>query len=109
MAADPMETSSDAVADAQLALLGYKSEFKRSMNLWANISLGFTYLSPLVGVYSLFALSLGLAGPPAFWWLIIVGVGQLLVALVFGEVASQYPVAGGIYQWVRRLWNQRAA
>ena len=99
----------EAHADAHLAVLGYERELRRSMNLWANISLGFTYLSPLVGVYSLFAFGLALAGPPAFWWLLIVAAGQFLVALVFGEVASQYPVAGGIYQWVRRLWNRRAA
>ncbi len=99
----------ESAADAHLAVLGYEREFKRSMNLWANISLGFTYLSPLVGVYSLFAFGISLAGPPAFWWLVVVGAGQFLVALVFGEVASQYPVAGGIYQWVRRLWNRRAA
>jgi amino acid transporter len=54
-------------------------------------------LSPLVGVYSLFAYSLSLGGPPAIWWIVIVGCGQMLVALVFGEVVSQYPLAGGIY------------
>ena len=95
--------------DAQLAALGYSGEFDRSMGLWANMALGFTYLSPLVGVYSLFAYSLSIGGPPAIWWLVIVGVGQLLVALVFGEVVSQYPLAGGIYPWTRRLWNRRYA
>ena len=79
------------------------------MGLWANMALGFTYLSPLVGVYSLFAFSLSIGGPPAIWWIVIVGVGQLLVALVFGEVVSQYPLAGGIYPWTRRLWNRRYA
>ena len=105
-------TSSQATAshaDNHLAMLGYTSEFRREMSLWANISLGFTYLSPLVGVYSLFAYGLSLAGPPAFWWIVIVGLGQFLVALVFGEVASQFPVAGGLYQWVRRLANRKAA
>ena len=95
--------------DAQLAALGYSGEFHRSMGLWANMALGFTYLSPLVGVYSLFAYSLSIGGPPAIWWIVIVGVGQLLVALVFGEVVSQYPLAGGIYPWTRRLWNRRYA
>jgi amino acid transporter len=94
---------------AQLAALGYSGEFERSMGLWANMALGFTYLSPLVGVYSLFAYSLSIGGPPAIWWIVIVGVGQLLVALVFGEVVSQYPLAGGIYPWTRRLWNRRYA
>ena len=35
--------------------LGYQSEFKREMGPWANFALGFTYLSPVVGVYTLFA------------------------------------------------------
>ncbi|MGY1806452.1 APC family permease [Blastococcus sp. SYSU D00669] len=95
--------------DAQLAALGYSGQFERSMGLWANMALGFTYLSPLVGVYSLFAYSLSIGGPPAIWWIVIVGAGQLLVSLVFGEVVSQYPLAGGIYPWARRLWNRRYA
>jgi amino acid transporter len=60
-------------------------------------------------VYSLFAYSLSLGGPPAIWWIVIVGCGQMLVALVFGEVVSQYPLAGGVYQVCRRLWGRRYA
>ena len=94
---------------AQLAALGYSSEFKREMSLWANISLGFTYLSPVVGVYSLFAFALATGGPPMIWSFLIVGLGQFLVALVFGEIVSQFPVAGGVYPWARRLWGKRWA
>ncbi|MDJ0376778.1 amino acid permease [Cryobacterium sp. PH31-L1] len=92
-----------------LKVLGYDDSFHRSMSLWANFALGFTYLSPLVGVYSLFALAMSTGGPPSLFWLFIVGTGQLLVALVFGEVVSQYPIAGGIYPWTRRLWGKRYA
>ncbi|KQV25736.1 MULTISPECIES: APC family permease [unclassified Microcella] len=92
-----------------LRVLGYDDTFNRSMSLWANFALGFTYLSPLVGVYSLFALALTVGGPPSIWWLLIVGGGQLLVSLVFGEVVSQYPIHGGIYPWARRLWSRRYA
>lgn len=95
--------------DAYLAELGYTSEFRRDMSMWANFALGFTYLSPVVGIYTLFAVSLALAGPPMFWSLVIVGIGQFLVALVFGEIVSQYPVAGGIYPWSRRLWGRKWA
>ena len=103
-------TASKGVDDsAHLKALGYDDHFKRSMSLWANFALGFTYLSPLVGIYSIFALGLSTGGPPSVWWIIIVGAGQLLVALVFGEVVSQYPIAGGIYPWTRRLWNKRYA
>ncbi|MFG1944030.1 APC family permease [Nonomuraea sp. NPDC048826] len=95
--------------DARLADLGYTSEFRRDMSLWANFSLGFTYLSPVVGIYTLFASSLAIGGPPMIWSLVIVGAGQFLVALVFGEIVSQYPLTGGIYPWARRLWGRRWA
>lgn len=102
-----MDTS--AADSEHLKALGYDEGFKRSMSLWANFALGFTYLSPLVGIYSLFALGLATGGPPSIWWIFIVGGGQLLVALVFGEIVSQYPIAGGIYPWARRLWGKRYA
>lgn len=86
-----------------------KPQFNRSIGLISNFALGFTYLSPLTAVYSLFALAVTLAGPPAVWWILIVACGQLLVALVFGEVASQYPITGGLYPWARRLWGKKYA
>ncbi len=94
---------------AHLHALGYKSEFKRDMSPWANFSLGFTYLSPVVGVYTLFAFALATGGPPMIWSFLIVGFGQFLVALVFSEVVAQFPVAGGVYPWARRLWGRRYA
>ncbi|GAB3058219.1 amino acid permease [Intrasporangium mesophilum] len=109
MTSDTAPEYAPAADESDLAALGYGGDFHRSMNLWSNIALGFTYLSPLVGVYSLFAYSLSLGGPPAVWWVVIVGCGQMLVALVFGEVVSQYPLAGGIYPWCRRLWGRRYA
>lgn len=92
-----------------LAVLGYDGTYKRSMSLWGNLALGFTYLSPLVAVYALFAFSLSIGGPPSVFWILIVGAGQLLVALVMGEVVSQFPIAGGVYPWSRRLWGKRYA
>jgi amino acid transporter len=99
----------DAADAAHLRALGYDTHFRREMSLWANFSLGFTYLSPVVGIYTLFAFALATGGPPMIWSLLVVGAGQLLVALVFGEVVSQYPIAGGVYPWARRLWGRRWA
>ncbi|ORA36282.1 APC family permease [Mycobacterium aquaticum] len=108
-----MSTSSPARPDEDdvqhLHALGYQSEFKRDMSPWANFSLGFTYLSPVVGVYTLFAYALATGGPPMIWSFLIVGVGQLLVALTFSEIVAQFPVAGGVYPWARRLWGRRYA
>lgn len=94
---------------ARLEALGYTSEFRREMSHSANFALGFTYLSPVVATYTLFAIAIAAGGPPMIWWLVIVGVGQFLVALVFSEVVSQFPVAGGVYPWARRLWGRRWA
>jgi amino acid transporter len=94
---------------AQLQALGYTSKFDRSMTELENFSLGFTYLSPVVGVYSLFGFALAAGGPPMFWWYLLVGIGQMFVCLVFGEVVSQFPISGGLYPWARRLVGKRWA
>jgi amino acid transporter len=90
------DTDSD---DARLESLGYKPQLNRVLGLFANFSVAFTYLSPMVGIYSLFVLGLGTGGPAYIWTTWIPVAGMLLVALVFGELASHYPVAGALYQY----------
>ncbi len=93
----------------QLKALGYTSNFERTMSFWENFSLGFTYLSPVVGVYSVFAMALRAGGPPMIWNYLLVGLGQFLVCLIFGEVVSQYPISGGLYPWSLRLVGKKWA
>src|ERR1700750_2387464 len=98
--ADPVDrgaTPSDD--DARLASLGYQPQLRRVLGLFANFSVAFTYLSPMVGIYSLFILGLGTGGPAYIWLNLIPIIGMLFVALVFGELASHYPVAGALYQY----------
>ena len=64
---------------------------------------------PSSGIYSVFALGFVAGGPPMIWSIVIAGLGQLLVALVFAEIVAQFPVAGGIYPWARRLIGRRWA
>src|ERR671926_1152200 len=85
--------------DSRLASLGYKPQLSRVLGLFANFSVAFTYLSPMVGIYSLFLLGVGTGGPAYVWLTILPVVGMLFVALVFGELASHYPVAGALYQY----------
>jgi amino acid transporter len=104
LAVDENSSSIDHDA-AQLKALGYESNFVRTMTKWENFSLGFTYLSPVVGVYTIFA-SAFIAGGPPMWWTYI---GQLFVCLIFGEIVSQFPISGGLYPWARRLKGKRWA
>jgi amino acid transporter len=93
----------------QLKALGYVSHFDRTMSKWENFSLGFTYLSPVVGVYTIFTSAFIAGGPPMWWTYILVGLGQFMVSLVFGEIVSQFPISGGLYPWARRLMGKRWA
>jgi amino acid transporter len=85
--------------DARLESLGYKPQLNRVLGLFANFAVAFTYLSPMVGIYSLFVLGVGTGGPAYVWLTWIPVIGMLFVALVFGELASHYPVAGALYQY----------
>ncbi len=108
MAPEPEGNPIDQDAET-LRALGYESKFDRTMSKWENFSLGFTYLSPVVGVYTVFATSFVAGGPPMWWTYLLVGLGQLFVCLVFGEVVSQFPISGGLYPWARRLMGKRWA
>jgi amino acid transporter len=99
----------DGADERQLAKLGYKQQLSRSLGLFSNFAVGFTYLSPVVGVYSLFAFGLATGGPPYIWTMVPVAIGQFMVVFTFSEIASQYPLAGGIYQWSKRLVGPRYA
>jgi amino acid transporter len=85
--------------DARLESLGYTPQLKRVLGFFANFAVAFTYLSPMVGIYSLFILGVALAGPAYLWLTFIPLIGMFFVALVFGELASHYPVAGALYQY----------
>ncbi|MGA8295847.1 MAG: hypothetical protein WB770_02270, partial [Acidimicrobiales bacterium] len=92
-----------AADDLQLEQLGYKPELNRVLSLFQNFGVAFCYLSPMVGIYSLFVLGIGSAGPRYLWLMPIVVVGQLFVALVMAELGSHYPIAGALFQWGKHL------
>ncbi len=78
-------------------------KLRRDFTLWSAFSLAFAYISPIVATYGVIALALPLVGP-GYWLVIPIAVaGQLLVALVLGEVASRHPLEGSLYAWAGRL------
>ena len=85
---------------------GEEEGLKREFSLWAIFALAFAFISPIVALYGIFAFAITSAGPPAWWGFFIVLAGQLLVALVFAELASRWPFEGSLYQWARRLIHE---
>lgn len=92
-------------SDAHLSQYGYKQEFDRSLKRYASFAIGFSFISITTGIFTTYAFVLNTAGPLGIWTWPIVIVGQLMVALVFGALASRMPLAGYTYQWMSRLAN----
>jgi urea carboxylase system permease len=96
-----LEGSSTPVDD--LGKLGYKQELHRKVGPFGSFAAGFSFVSILTTVFQLFWLGFGFGGAAFFWTWPAVFAGQLLVALVFSELAARYPISGAIFQWSGRL------
>jgi urea carboxylase system permease len=87
----------------ELAEFGYKQELDRSIGRFASFAAGVSYISILTGTFQLFYFGFGFGGPAYWWTWPMVFVGQLMVALSFAELAANFPVAGSIYNWGKKL------
>ena len=91
-------------ADAtRLEELGYTQELSRRLRLFDNAAMGFAAISPVVGLYAVVFVGTVVAGPAWVWVLPVALLGQCLLLAVYAELASEFPIAGGAYQWSRRL------
>jgi amino acid transporter len=92
----PPDTSSplSTVADRTL---------RRHLSFWNSLTLGFAMVSPVVGLYAIMGVQTAVTGGGWFVALAICLIMQLLVATVYAELASQFPIAGGAYKWAHHL------
>jgi urea carboxylase system permease len=98
-----MAVAEGAKDSGELAGFGYKQELDRSLGRFSSFAAGFSYISILTGVFQLFAFGFVFAGPAVWWTWPIVFIGQMCVALCFAELAGQFPLAGSVYQWSKRV------
>jgi amino acid transporter len=81
----------------------HEAEGRRDFSLRSVLGVAFAFISPIIALYAIFDLGILTAGP-SFWWAFAVVLGgQLLVALIFGELSSRWPEEGGVYAWTRHL------
>lgn len=88
---------------AELAQFGYRQQLERSLGSFSSFAAGFSYISIMTGVFQLFFFGFGAGGPAFIWTWPVVFIGQLCVALCFAELAGQFPLAGSVYQWSKRV------
>jgi urea carboxylase system permease len=96
----------DTSDNQYLEQFGYKQELKRTLNSFSSFAAGFSYLSVMSGVFQLFAIGFGLAGPMMWWSWVVVLAGMMLVALCFAESSAKYPIAGSVYSWATRQGSE---
>ena len=94
---------------ARLRELGYEQELSRRLGRFDNVAMGFATISPVVGLYAVAFVGLAVAGPAWIWVLPVALAGQCLLLGVYSELASEFPIANGAYQWCRRLVGPRYA
>src|SRR3989442_4092554 len=103
---EPAAGSQEAADTRDLARFGYKQELRRALGVYSSFAVAFSYISPSTGIFTLYALGLGIGGPAFIWSWPIVVIGQLIIGLNFAEVSSHFPVAGSVYQWTKYLSNR---
>ena len=94
---ESLETHSPATATTA------PEKLNRSLSVWNSLTIGFAVVSPVVGLYAIMGVQTAVTGGGWFAALAICLVMQLLVATVYAELTSQFPIAGGAYKWARQL------
>src|SRR5919202_1444792 len=109
MAATERPVPSPAQTDdaADLASFGYQQSLHRRLHFFSSFAAAFSYISPATGIFTLFILGVGTLGGAFIWTFPVVAAGQFIVALVFAEVSSHFPIAGSVFQWTKYLSHSK--
>jgi len=105
---DPVTQAKSAAvdeADVHITNAGYKQQFKRTLGHFGSFAIAFSFISITTGLFSTFGVVLNSSGPAGIWTWPIATIGTILVALVYGMLASRIPLSGFSYQWASRLTN----
>lgn len=99
-------STDDAGDNQDLEEFGYRPQLNRSLKGFSSFAAGFSYLSVMSGMFQLFGVGFGLAGPMMWWTWLAVLSGMFLVALCFAELSAKYPIAGSVYSWATRQGSE---
>ncbi len=98
-----MEPALDQQSASIMGKFHYKQELKRTIKLFGSFAVAFSFISISTGIFTNYGFVLQTGGPVGLWNFPIVTLGQLLIALVFMELAGRIPLSGFAYQWIASL------
>jgi amino acid transporter len=88
---------------SRLEELGYSQELSRRLHIWHVVGLSLADVSPTMAVLFLTAGVFFIGGTFALGANLILAVVVMLIALCLAELATMYPIAGGMYSLVRNV------
>ena len=89
--------------DEDVVGAGYRQQFARTLRSFESFAVAFSFISITTGIFSTFGTVLASSGPRGIATWPIAVAGQVLVALVYGMLASKIPLSGYSDQWASRL------
>jgi amino acid transporter len=92
--------------DAYLRQFGIEPRLKRAIGFISSSLFAIAFQGPTTGALLITGATLALGGPAFIWAIPLIFVFQFLVALVWAELSSHYPLEGGIYQWAKYLGGE---
>ncbi len=95
--------------DAYLRQLGVEPHLKRALGFVTSSLFAIAFQGPTTGALLITGATLALGGPAFIWSIPLIFLFQFVVALNCAELASHYPLTGGIYQWARYLGGEGLA
>lgn len=99
----PLTSEAPRPDDEDVVRAGYRQQFARTLRSFESFAVAFSFISITTGIFSTFGVVLASSGPRGIVTWPIVVVGQIVVALVYGMLASKMPLSGYSYQWASRL------
>ena len=99
-----METTQDQEV---LKKFKYKQELNRSLKLFSAFAFAFSAISLTTGIFMNFGFVMSTIGSVGIWTFPLVGIGSILVAIIFGEISTHVPITGHCYMWITKLHSKR--
>jgi amino acid transporter len=102
----PLGGEVDAGDNAYLRTLGVEPKLRRALGFFTGSLFAIAFQGPTTGALLVTGATVAIGGPAFIWAIPLIFVFQLVLALIWAELSSHYPLTGGIYQWARRLGGE---
>ena len=99
-------SSATAAADSDsdyLRALGVEPRLKRALGFFTGSLFAIAFQGPTTGALLVSGATLAIGGPAFIWAIPLIFIFQFVLALLWAELSSHYPLTGGIFQWANQL------